>query len=216
MSELIARGLVKRFGSREVLKGADLILQPGEAVALLGPSGSGKSTLLNLLGSLQRPDAGTILFGDTAVHELSGSALAGYRSRSVGFVFQEHHLLPQLPAIENVLLPTLAVSSDSDAMSRAQGLLDQLGVGKVSGQFPGTLSGGERQRVALARALMNQPLIILGDEPTGSLDRESGSALIDLLLDRAHEAGLIVLVVTHNEGQAARFDRVLRLVDGRL
>lgn len=213
--DLVAESVSRKFGERMVLQDVSFRIRPGEAVALVGPSGSGKSTLLNILGSLDTPDAGRVLLGDVVVGSLKGKERERYRNRRVGFLFQEHHLLPQLAALENVLVPTLG-SRDAEAPQRAKDLLRQLGLGGREFQFPDTLSGGERQRVALARALIQDPPLLLCDEPTGSLDQTSGSELIDLLLNLAHSAGRIVFAVTHNLEQADRFDRVLTLCDGRL
>ena len=213
--DLVAESVSRKFGERMVLQDVSFRIRPGEAVALVGPSGSGKSTLLNILGSLDTPDAGRVLLGDVMVGSLEGKEQERYRNRQVGFLFQEHHLLPQLAALENVLVPILG-SRDAEAPQRAKDLLRQFGLGGREFQFPATLSGGERQRVALARALIQDPPLLLCDEPTGSLDQKSGSELIDLLLNLAHSAGRTVFAVTHNLEQADRFDRVLTLCDGRL
>ncbi|HEY0866547.1 MAG TPA: ABC transporter ATP-binding protein [Fimbriimonas sp.] len=210
---LVASGITKRYEGRPVLSGVDLELRYGESIALLGPSGSGKSTLLAILGTLERPDSGSLNLGGFDLLALEGQALDRFRARSIGFVFQEHHLLAQLTAYENALLPTLATGENDNG--RILGTLERLGLKDRMHDLPARLSGGERQRVALARALANDPPILLCDEPTGNLDRKTGDALVDLLLQQA-KLGKAVLVVTHNEDQAARFDRVLRLEDGRL
>lgn len=212
---LSVKGVSKSFGDRAVLRGVSCQILPGEAVALVGPSGSGKSTLLNIIGSLESPDSGTIQLHGMSVAELDKAAKEAYRNQSVGFLFQEHHLLPQLSAIENVLLPTLGDRSAART-SKAMELLTSLGLRDRAKDFPSTLSGGERQRVALARALIMDPILLLCDEPTGSLDQPSGDQLISMLLDIAHEQRKILLVVTHNPAQAARFDRTLTLLDGHL
>lgn len=200
-----------------VLQGVSLHAQPGEAVAIVGPSGSGKSTLLNLIGSLDRPTTGTVRLGATQVDTLEGDTLAEYRARRVGFIFQDHHLLPQLTAGENVLLPSLAVSGGQKvAATRARELLDQVGLLDWADSFPAKLSGGQRQRVAVARALINNPVLLLGDEPTGNLDRETGWQVAKLLLDVARQRGAIVLVVTHNLELCPLFDRVLELREGKI
>ena len=213
--ELVVDGVCRRFGEREVLQGVSFRVRPGEAVALVGPSGSGKSTLLNILGSLDAPDSGTVRLGEIDVPALRGAQQERYRNRQVGFLFQEHHLLPQLGALENVLVPTLG-QHGRDAAGRGGALLHQLGLDGHERVLPAVLSGGERQRVAIARALVNDPPLLLCDEPTGSLDQASGDELIGLLLELAHERGRTVVVVTHNPEQAARFDRVLPLRGGRL
>ncbi len=212
---LSVRGVSKAFGGREVLTGVSLQVKPGEAVALVGPSGSGKSTLLNIIGSLESPDEGSVELMGQGVTKLDKAAKEAYRNQSVGFLFQEHHLLPQLSALENVLLPTLGVRGISRS-SNAQELLNAFGLNSRAKDFPATLSGGERQRAALARALIMDPLVLLCDEPTGSLDQSSGDELISRLLELAHRQKKILLVVTHNPAQAARFDRTLKLVDGKL
>lgn len=198
-----------------MLDGLSLIAEPGETVAILGPSGSGKSTLLNIIGSLDRPTSGTVRLGDTDVTSLEGSALAEYRATDVGFIFQDHHLLPQLTAVENVLLPTMVTGTTGDAEERARELLARVGVAERADAFPARLSGGERQRVAAARALINGPALLLCDEPTGNLDRETGDRLVELLRGLADD-GVTVLMVTHNTRQAAMLGRGLLLVEGAL
>ncbi len=198
-----------------VLRGVSLAVAPGETVAIVGPSGSGKSTLLNIAGSLERPGAGSVRLGDIEVTALDGAALAAFRAAQVGFVFQDHHLLPQLTARENVLLPTLAARTP-DAGARAEELLARMGITQRADAFPAQLSGGERQRTAVARALINRPPLLLCDEPTGNLDRDAGDAVIGLLLELAQQDGVMVVMVTHNAGHAARFGRCLELRDGLL
>jgi len=219
--ELTVNNLSKVYatpaGPLEVLRGLSLRAAPGDTVAIVGPSGSGKSTLLNLVGSLDRPTEGTVHWGETEVTSLTGRALADFRATQVGFVFQDHHLLPQLTALENVLLPTLAPGAKrTNAAGRARRLLERVGVLPRAESFPARLSGGERQRVALARALVNEPGLLLCDEPTGNLDRDSGSQVVSLLLELAREQGVTVLMVTHNLEHATRFARRLQLRDGRL
>ncbi len=191
-------------------------VQPAETVAIVGPSGSGKSTLLNLIGGLDRPDGGTITLGDENVGQLEGKALAAFRATRVGFVFQDHHLLPQLTALENVLMPTLALDGTGDANERAEELLERVGLTGRRDAFPSQMSGGERQRVALARALINGAQLLLCDEPTGNLDRQTGANVISLLAELAAGHGVTVLMVTHNVAHAARLARCLELVDGTL
>jgi lipoprotein-releasing system ATP-binding protein len=219
---LVFEGLTKRIGNpgggeRTVLEGVSCEVAPGETVAILGPSGSGKSTLLNIIGALDRPTSGTVWLGGTDVCALQGRALAAYRATRVGFVFQDHHLLPQLTALENVLLPTLALPREARrSVEGAAALLDAVQLGPRRDAFPGQMSGGERQRAAIARALVNGARLLLCDEPTGNLDRESGAAVIALLLGLSQEQGTTVLMVTHNTAHAARFGRRLGLRDGRL
>lgn len=202
-----------------VLRGVSLSLRQGEAVAVLGPSGSGKSTLLNLVGGLDRPDAGAVRIHGRDLAELTDRDLAAVRNREIGFVFQRHHLLPQCTVLENVLVPTLARRDRPDPESlrdRALGLLTQVGLQDRATAFPGTLSGGERQRAAVARALINQPRLLLADEPTGALDADSAAGLSDLLLGLRRETGTALLVVTHSGELARRLDRALLLRHGVL
>ncbi len=218
---LILEELTKRFPRLDgteltVLDGISHTIERAEAVAIVGPSGSGKSTLLNLIGALDRPTSGRVLLGETDVTALQGKDLAAFRASRVGFVFQEHHLLPQLTALENVLLPTLARGGDGDAEVRAGEIIERVGLRDRQHAFPAQLSGGERQRAALARALIGRPQLLLCDEPTGNLDRETGGAVVSLLLELAREQGVTVLMVTHNTAHAARFGRCLQLRDGRL
>lgn len=202
-------------GSVEILRGVSLAAEPGETVAIVGPSGAGKSTLLHIIGSLDRPTAGSVKLGEVEVTALAGRELAAFRARRVGFVFQDHHLLPQLTALENVLLPTLAVGKNADDETRARALLERVGVAGRADAFPAQMSGGERQRIAIARALINGAGLLLCDEPTGNLDRDTGAAIIDLFLELAAD-GVIVLMVTHNLELAARLGRCYELRNGLL
>lgn len=216
---LVVEALVMEYatpaGPNRVLNGAALTAEPAETVAILGPSGSGKSTLLNIIGSLDRPTSGTVRLGEIDVTALDGPALAAFRAREVGFIFQDHHLLPQLTAIENVALPALAAGTTDGAADRARALLERMGVGGRTEAFPAELSGGERQRVAAARALINGARLLLCDEPTGNLDRETGARLVEMLRELASD-GVTVLMVTHNTEQAALLDRRLLLRAGAL
>ena len=201
--------------SREVLRGVSMTVEPGETVAITGPSGCGKSTLLNIIGSLDRPTSGTVAFGDISVDGLSGAGLAAFRSRTVGFIFQDHHLLPQLTALENVLLPSLAAGG-GDATQGANELLGRVGLPDHAGSFPARMSGGERQRIAIARAMINGPNLLLCDEPTGNLDREASENVVSLFLTLAAEHGVTVVMVTHNAALAQRCSRCLTLRGGNL
>lgn len=202
-----------------ILDGVDLELAAGDTVAITGPSGCGKSTLLNLLGSLDRPDSGTIEIAGEDTSRLAGKALARLRAEKIGFVFQLHHLLPQLSAIENVLLPTLAIrerSRRASAAGQAEELLVSVGLGDRLHHRPGQLSGGERQRTAVARALINSPRLLLADEPTGALDERNAGGLIELLTGLAEKQGLALVAVTHDPGVAAKMARSYRLESGSL
>jgi ABC-type lipoprotein export system ATPase subunit len=213
-----ARGLVKVYGQGRaavrVLDGLDLDLQAGELVAVRGRSGSGKSTLLNVIGALDRVDAGRIELCGVRLDRASERELAPLRRDRIGFVFQSFHLLPELTGLENVLLPT-RLNGRRPSRERAVELVRQLGLGAAAERLPVVLSGGEQQRLAIARALVNEPQLVLADEPTGNLDAESGRDVLELLRAIADE-GRAVLLVTHEAEATRRADRVLRLVDGRL
>lgn len=219
---LEARALEKRFqvgdGSElHVLRGVSLTLAPGEAAAVVGASGAGKSTLLHLLGALDRPSAGEVLLGGRTVSQLDDEALAAARNRHVGFVFQFHHLLREFTALENVMMPALVAGIPmTQARERARELLAQVGVDARAGHKPRQLSGGEQQRVAVARALVNEPLVLLADEPSGNLDGATSERLHDLLFRLREERGLSMVIVTHNPELAGRADRQLVMADGRL
>ena len=217
---LVVRGLCKAYetpaGPSPVLRDVDLTVRKGESAAIVGPSGSGKSTLLNILGSLDRPDSGSVTLDGVDVTGLQGDRLAAYRRSSVGFVFQDHHLLPQCTALENVLLPVLAGTPKVVDVSRGTDLLGAVGLADRAGSFPDELSGGERQRVAVARALVNQPALLLGDEPTGNLDRENGERIVELFLQLAVTQAATLVMVTHNLALAERLGSVHHLADGRL
>ena len=219
MALVRARGLVKSFGegraARRVLDGADLDVERGEVVAVLGRSGSGKSTLLHLLGGLDRPEAGTIEIAGEGVTGASEAELSVLRRRHVGFVFQFFHLLPELSGEANVLLAGRVRGAHPRAAARGGQLIDRLGLRDVAGSLPHQLSGGEQQRFAMARALVNDPSVLLADEPTGNLDAEAGAEVLRLLRAGADE-GRAVVMVTHEASATAMADRVLRLADGRL
>ncbi len=207
-----------RDGERvEVLKGVSFRIAPGELVAVVGPSGVGKSTLLHLLGALERPTSGGIRYGKTALSGLTDAALAEFRNREVGFVFQFHHLLPEFTALENVMLPLLIRRQPvAQARGRAQALLAQVGLTDRLRHRPGELSGGEQQRVAMARALVGEPAVLLADEPTGNLDSKTGQEVFEVLRQINRERRLTCVIVTHNEALASRADRILRMLDGRM
>ena len=200
-------------GSIMVLKGIDLEIRTGESVAITGPSGSGKSTLLNIIGTLDRPTSGSIVLDDADIYKIDEKELADFRNRKIGFIFQQHHLLPQCTVLENVLLPTL-VSRKTDAVERARHLLSRVGLEQRLNHFPAQLSGGENQRVAFARALINQPSLVLADEPTGSLDHENAEALSNILTDLNREENVTLITVTHSPQLAKKMSFSYRLSDG--
>lgn len=203
----------------EVLRGIDLRLNRGESLAIIGPSGSGKSTLLNIVGTLDRPTSGRVTIDGEDLTGVDEDGLARIRNRRIGFVFQSHHLLPQCNVLENVLLPTIANAdgaSRSEAPDRARRLLDKVGLTPRLAHRPGQLSGGERQRVAVVRALINQPALLLADEPTGALDRASAATLADLLVRLNREEGVSLILVTHAMDLARRMAGVMELKDGTL
>jgi lipoprotein-releasing system ATP-binding protein len=217
---LEVRGLCRHFmkgGQRiDVLKGANLDLGSGESVALLGQSGSGKSTFLHILGALEPPNEGTVKVDGRVLHTLPLSELDRYRNRSVGFVFQFHHLLPDHSALDNTAMPALiAGMTRVEARARARERLGQVGLGHRLDHKPGELSGGEQQRVAIARALLMEPGLVLADEPTGNLDPETAAEILDLLLALNRERAATLVVVTHSNELASRFPRRLRLVAGQ-
>ena len=218
---LEAHGLAKRYpapaGPITVLSDVDLRLDAGDSVAIVGPSGSGKSTLLHVLGALDPPSAGTATLDGTNPYSLDDKGLAAFRNSQVGFVFQDHHLLPQCSVLENVLVPTLVAGSEGESpRARALELLDQVGLSHRLNHRPAELSGGEKQRVAVARALIRKPRLVLCDEPTGNLDHEATNAVAGLLLDLHQAQRTILIVVTHNLELAERFARRFRLSDARL
>jgi lipoprotein-releasing system ATP-binding protein len=218
---LVARGLQKAYstvaGELRVLQGVELEVAAAEMVAIVGASGVGKSTLLHVLGTLDRPDAGELRIAGEDVLALADARRCAFRNRTLGFVFQFHHLLPEFSALENVSLPLLIGGRPlEEARARAQGLLAEVGLAERSAHRPGALSGGEQQRVAVARALAADPRVLLADEPTGDLDRETGRRLHQTLREMSRARGLTVVLVTHNDELARLCDRVLRLDGGRL
>ena len=220
-SDLFVSGLCKEYvtaaGSLTVLSGVDLSLARGDALAVTGPSGSGKSSLLFVLGGLERPTKGSVRLRGRDVFAANETELAAWRQESVGFVFQEHHLLPQCTVLENVLIPRLAgPGTTSEDVTRATQLLGRVGLQHRLEHRPAQLSGGERQRVAVCRALINQPELLLADEPTGNLDRENADAIGSLLLELSRDVGSILICVTHSADLASRFPRRAELRDGCL
>ncbi|MFM1964227.1 MAG: hypothetical protein RLZZ172_3072 [Bacteroidota bacterium] len=212
---LEGKGINKHYGPLQVLKNIDLSIGQGEIVSIVGSSGAGKSTLLHILGTLDKPDGGEVFFDGHRIDQLQGKALARFRNRHTGFVFQFHHLLPEFTALENICMPGwIAGSSTRELEKRANVLMDMLGIGAKAEDKPGTLSGGEQQRVAVARALINKPAIVFADEPTGNLDSANANALHNLFCSLRDELGQTFVVVTHNEELAAMSNRVLQLKDG--
>jgi lipoprotein-releasing system ATP-binding protein len=203
---------------RPVLVNLDLKVEKGSTIGIVGPSGSGKTTLLNMAGALDRPDAGQILFGDQDISGFNDQELARFRNRQIGFVFQQHHLLPQLTLWENVLLPVLPYKNKvtSEDASWAEYLLEKTGIWDLRGQKPGEMSGGECQRAAVVRALINKPSMIFGDEPTGALDEKNAANLTDLLFSLSREEGITLMLVTHSPELASRLDILYHLHNGFL
>lgn len=207
--------ITKSFGSLQVLKGIDLHIDKGEVVSIVGPSGAGKTTLLQIIGTLEKPDTGSVYIDDVDVTQLSGNKLSRFRNQHLGFVFQFHQLLPEFTAIENIMIPAyIAGIKPSEAKQRATELLQFMGLADRATHKPNELSGGEKQRVAVARALINQPAVILADEPSGSLDSQNKTELHQLFFDLRNKFGQTFVIVTHDETLAATTDRTIHLRDG--
>ena len=217
---LEAKNLSKSYttprGPLSILSGVTLSLAPGEAISIIGPSGTGKSTLLYILGALEPPTSGEVTLNQRNPFTLSDKDASAFRNKEVGFVFQDHCLLPQCTVLENVLIPTMVGSTDPDSHSRARQLLDQVGLSPRLDHLPSALSGGEKQRVAIARAMIRSPKLLLCDEPTGNLDRHTATQVADLLLELNRASKNILIVVTHSPELAARFPKVYELVEGQL
>ena len=211
------RNITKSFGTLQVLKGIDLQIEKGEVVSIVGPSGAGKTTLLQIMGTLDTPDTGSVLIGDTDVTQLSQKEMARFRNQHLGFVFQFHQLLPEFTALENVMIPALIANrSQKETKERAKELLDFLDLSDRAEHKPNELSGGEKQRVAVARALMNKPSVILADEPSGSLDSKNKAELHQLFFDLRDQLGQTFVIVTHDEALAVLTDRTIHLKDGMI
>lgn len=211
------RGITKRFGQLEVLKGIDLDINKGEVVSIVGPSGAGKTTLLQIMGTLYKPDSGSVSINGEDVLRLKGNALSRFRNCHLGFVFQFHQLLPEFTALENVMIPAYIGGMKGHAVKqRAEELLDFMGLADRMEHKPNELSGGEKQRVAVARALINQPDVILADEPSGSLDSRNKAELHQLFFDLRDKTGQTFVIVTHDEELAGLTDRTIHMVDGMI
>ena len=212
-----ASGIEKSFGALKVLQGIDLSVSEGEIVAIMGASGAGKSTLLQILGTLMTPDSGSIVIDGTSVRDLSSRELSAFRGRRIGFVFQEHHLLAEFTAQENVMIPALiAGRSRQEASAESLRLLSLVGLAERTGHKPSELSGGEQQRVAIARALVNSPAILFADEPTGNLDSHTKEEIHSLLLSLRSTLGQTIVLVTHDPALSELCDRTLHIKDGRI
>lgn len=211
------KGITKSFGSLKVLGGIDLHINKGEVVSIVGPSGAGKTTLLQIIGTLDKPDEGSISIDGVDVSHLSAAKLSEFRNKHIGFVFQFHQLLPEFTAIENIMIPAyIAGMKPSEAKKRATELLDFMGLGGRAKHKPNELSGGEKQRVAVARALINRPDVILADEPSGSLDTKNKQELHQLFFDLRDKLGQTFVIVTHDETLAKLTDRTIHLKDGMI
>lgn len=210
-------GITKSFGSLQVLKGIDLEIAKGEIVSIVGPSGAGKTTLLQIMGTLDKPDSGTICLNNIEVSRMKEKELSAFRNKHIGFVFQFHQLLPEFTALENVMIPAfIAGVRTKEATERAKDILNFMGLSDRATHKPGELSGGEKQRVAVARALVNNPAVILADEPSGSLDTHNKEELHQLFFDLRNRFEQTFVIVTHDEGLAQITDRTIHMVDGRI
>lgn len=210
-------GITKSFGSLQVLKGIDLEINKGEIVSIVGPSGAGKTTLLQIMGTLDEPDAGVVQIDGTVVSRMKEKELSAFRNKNIGFVFQFHQLLPEFTALENVMIPALIAGvASKEAHERAMKILDFMGLVDRASHKPNELSGGEKQRVAVARALINDPAVILADEPSGSLDTHNKEDLHQLFFDLRDRLGQTFVIVTHDEGLAKITDRTVHIVDGMI
>ncbi|MEJ7625285.1 MAG: ABC transporter ATP-binding protein [Ferruginibacter sp.] len=214
---LSGKNITKNYGPLQVLKGVDINIEKGEIVSIVGSSGAGKSTLLHILGSLDKPAGGEIFLNNQRIDKLNGKALAAFRNKNIGFIFQFHHLLPEFTALENVSIPGwIAGKNKKETIAKASALLQSLGLEERLENKPHQLSGGEQQRVAVARALINNPAIVMADEPTGNLDSENAHDLHNLFIDLRNKYQQTFLIVTHNEELAQMGDRILHMKDGMM
>lgn len=210
-------GITKSFGQLQVLKGIDLNINKGEVVSIVGPSGAGKTTLLQIMGTLDRADSGRVIINGTDISRMKEKELSAFRNREIGFVFQFHQLLPEFTALENVTIPALIKGIPAaDARRQAIEMLDFLGLSDRASHKPAELSGGEKQRVAVARALINNPSVVLADEPSGSLDTKNKEELHNLFFELRDKLGQTFVIVTHDEGLAGQTDRTIHMLDGRI
>lgn len=217
ISMLQARGIQKSYGNLQILKGVDLDVKRGEIITIIGASGAGKSTLLHIIGTLDRPDHGTIRLNNVDVHKLSSKKLSAFRNEQIGFIFQFHHLLPEFTALENICIPAfIAGKGKKEAESKAFELLELLGLSERANHKPNELSGGEQQRVAVARAMVNDPAIVLADEPSGNLDSNNAENLHRLFVDLRDTLNQTFVIVTHNENLANLADRKVLMKDGQI
>ncbi|MBI2413713.1 MAG: ABC transporter ATP-binding protein [Deltaproteobacteria bacterium] len=221
MDLITIKGLSKTYGGAakkvEVLKSIDLSIKKGETVAIVGASGVGKSTLLNIMGALDKPSSGEVFYKNEPLFKYDDKKLAAFRNRFIGFVFQFHHLLPEFTALENVMLPALIGGAKPiEAKAKAEGLLKEVGLGERLNHKPGELSGGEQQRAAIVRALVQNPDVLLADEPTGNLDTRTGEEVFEILLELNASRSTTMVIVTHNERLAGRLTRRLKMVDGNI
>ena len=212
-----AKGIYKSFGNVDVIKGIDIHIDKGEIVTIVGASGAGKSTLLQIIGTLEKADKGEVVINGQNVNKLGQKSLAAFRNKNIGFVFQFHHLLPEFTALENICIPAfIAGESKSNALSKASKLLDYLNLTERANHKPSMLSGGEQQRVAVARALINNPAVILADEPSGNLDSQNAKELHELFFKLREQTGQTFVIVTHNPDLARMADRTLTIKDGKI
>ncbi len=212
---LQAKGIHKAYGALPILKGVDITVEKGEIVSIVGASGAGKSTLLHIIGTLDKPDQGSVFINGVDIHKLNAKKLSAFRNEHIGFVFQFHHLLPEFTALENVCIPAFIHGQGrAEAEKKAKELLELLGVSHRIGHKPAEMSGGEQQRVSVARALMNDPAVILADEPSGNLDSENAAALHQLFFDLRNKFQQTFIIVTHNEELARISDRTIHMRDG--